>query len=283
MAEDKNHTILLREILVAIDSSPHSQAALRAAATLARLMEANIRGLFVHEEHWSRISRLPAIASINELTGKTDTLEEKGLEKQVNLLKKRLRHQLEDISRKNKISHSWESTRGQVADEILEAAKKADLITLGRRGRSFSLKNKLGSTAKAIIQKADKPILLLKEGLDLGNTVTVVFDASEASQKGLSLALSLAKRNYGKLSILVLNKDQESETRRNKELEKLIEKAEIPVSVTMLDKPSRWQLLNAINYQHAGLLVIPKKQSFLQLDSLETNLEYLNCPVLMMN
>jgi nucleotide-binding universal stress UspA family protein len=283
MAEDANHTILLREILVAIDSSAHSQAALKAAATLAKLMEANIRGLFVHEEHWSQLSRLPAITSINELTGKTHTLEEEGLEKQVNLLEQRLRRQLEDISKQNKMSHSWEATQGQVAGEILEAAKRADLITIGRQGRSFSSKNKLGSTAKAIIRFADKPILLLEKGLNLGKTITVVFDASEKSQKGLNLALSLAKRNNGELSILVLNKDQEIETQRNPRLEKLVEKADIPVTVTVLNKPSRWQFLNAINYQHSGLLIIPKDQSLLEIDSLETTLEHLNCPVLMIN
>lgn len=283
MAEDANHTILIREILVAIDSSSHSQAGLRAAAALAKLMEANIRGLFVHEEHWSQISKLPAITSINELTGKTDTLEEEGLEKQINLLKQRLRRQLESISKKNKITYSWETTRGPVAEEILEAAKKADLITIGRCGRSFPLKNKLGSTAKAIIQKADKPILLLKKGLNLGNTITVVFDASEQSQKGLNLALSLAQKNSGKLSILVLNKDQEVEAQRNRKLEKLVEKADIPVTVSVLNNPSRWQFFNTINYQHSGLLVIPKDQYFLQVDSLETTLEYLNCPVLMIN
>ncbi len=283
MAEDPNHTILVREILVAIDASAHSQAGLRAAAALAKLMEANIRGLFVHEEHWSQISKLPAITSINELTGKTDTLEEEGLEKQVDLLKQRLRRQLESISKKNKITYSWETTRGPVAEEILEAAKKADLITIGRCGRSLPLKNKLGSTAKAIIQKADKPVLLLKKGLNLGNTITVVFDASEQSQKGLNLALSLAQKNSGKLSVLVLNKDQEIEAQRNRKLEKIVEKADIPVTVTVLNNPSRWQFLNVINYQHSGLLVIPKDQSFLQVDSLETTLEYLNCPLLMIN
>lgn len=283
MTEDANHTILVREILVAVDSSAHSRAALRAAATLAKVTKANIRGLFVHEKHWSQISKLPSVVSINELTGKAQVLEKNALKQQVDLLKRRLRQELKYISEKNQLTHSWETVRGQVAEEILEAAKKADLITIGRRGRSFPLQKRLGSTAKAIIRQADKPILILKKGLNLDNPITAVFDGSSESQKGLNLALSLAQRNNSKLAILVLNETQQDKIQRNRTLEKLVDNASIPVSVTILQRPDMHRFLNEINYQHAGLLVIPKNQSFLQYDSLETTLGYLNCPVLMIS
>ncbi|WP_372634831.1 universal stress protein [Fodinibius sp.] len=283
MAEDANHTIVVREILVAVDSSSHSRAALRAAATLAKLMEANIRGLFVHEEHWSRISRLPSVTSINELTGKAHVLEEKALEQEIDLLKERLHRQLQHISKKNQITHSWETARGRVDEEILQAARKADLITIGSRGRSFHPGDRLGSTARTIIRKAEKPILLLKEGVDLGKTITTVFDASDESQKGLRLALSLAQKNDSTLSILVLDEGQETEGQRNQKLEKIVDSASIPVTITMLERPDLSAFLNAVNRQQSGLLVTPKKQSFFQQPSLETTLGYLNCPVLMVD
>lgn len=283
MAEEGNDTILVREILVAVDSSAHSRAALRAAATLAKLMEANIQGLFVHEEEWSQISRLPSIKSINELTGKADVLGEDALEQEISLLKQRLQRQLKYISEKNEITHSWQTARGQVTEKILEAAEKADLITIGRQGRSFSPGDKLGSTARAIIQRADSPILLLKKGLNLGKTITAVFDASDESQKGLKMALSLAQKNDSALAILVLDSGQDTEGHRNKRLEKMVDNASIPVTVTMLERPDLREFLNAVNYQRAGLLVIPKNHSFLQRDTLETTLGYLNCPVLMIN
>ncbi|SHF55178.1 Nucleotide-binding universal stress protein, UspA family [Fodinibius roseus] len=281
MAEDANQPILVREILVAVDSSSHSRAALRAAATLAKLMEANIRGLFVHEEHWSQISNLPSVTSINELTGKAHVLKGKALEQEIDLLKQRLQRQLQQISKENRIPHSWETARGRVDEEILQAARKADLITIGTRGRSFYPGERLGSTARAIIRKADKPILVLKKGVDLGRTITTVFDASDESQTALRLALSLAQKNESTLSILILEEGQDTEGQRNQKLEKMVESASIPVSVTVLEHPDLPDFLNAVNRQQSGLLVTPKNQSFFKQRSLETTLGYLNCPVLM--
>src|SRR5690625_3793018 len=283
MDEDANHTILVREILVAVDSSSHSRAALRAAVTLAKVMEADIRGLFVHEEHWSRISQLSSLKTINELTGESQVLEEGALEQQIGTLKRRLQRQLKQISQKNKITHSWQTARGKVSEQILEASKEADLITIGLRGRSFPLKHKLGSTARAIIDKADKPILILKQGLNLDQTITAVYDGSEASRKVLALALSLAEKNGSRLSVLAIKQSPEAENQRSKSLERLVDNAPIPVTVTMLEQPDVRRFLHAVNSQQSGLVVIPKDQPFLQRDLLETTLNHLYCPVLMIN
>ncbi len=165
MTADSDKPTTLRQILVAIDTSAHSRAALEAAATLAKIMEADIRGLFVQEEHWGHVSRLPSVQAINELTGKTQTLEEDSLRQQINSLKNRLRRELKYISQRHEIAHSWETKQGRVAEKILEAAKDVDLITIGCRGRSFFQQKKLGSTAKKVIQRAEKPVLILQKGL----------------------------------------------------------------------------------------------------------------------
>jgi nucleotide-binding universal stress UspA family protein len=163
----------------------------------------------------------------------------------------------------------------------LEAAKEADLITIGRRGRSFLRKGELGSTARAIIRKADKPVLILKKGLELGEAITVVYNASAESQKGLKLALSIAQKNESKLWVLVMNENNEAAGQRDKTVEKMVEDASVPVNVTIFQKPSVGQFLNVVNYQQSGLLLIPKNQSFLQGDALEITIGHIQCPVLL--
>jgi nucleotide-binding universal stress UspA family protein len=281
MAEDTEQSILLRKILVAIDTSGHSRAALEAAATLARITEAQVHGLFVQEEQWNCIGQLPSLSAINELTGHSQALEEGSIEQQVELLKQRLHRQLRTVSRQHQINHSWQTARGKVAEEILEAAKEADLITIGRRGRSFMRKSNLGSTARAIIRKADKPVLILKKGLELGQTITVVYNASAESQKGLRLALSIAQKNESKLWILVMDENSGGSEQRDKTVEQMVEDASVPVNVTIFQKPNVGQFLNVVNYQQSGMLVIPKNQSFLQGDALEITIEHIQCPVLL--
>lgn len=280
MTDDQNHTILVRKILVAVDTSAHSRAALEAAATLAKITEANIHGIFVQETHWSKVGRLPSVKAVNELTGKSHSLEKGTLEKQIEQLKKRLHRQLKFISQRSEISHSWETTSGPVADKILEAAKEADLITIGRSGRSFLRHKRLGSTAKAIIQQADKPVLVLKKGLRLGTTITCIYDATEESQRGLRLALSLAEKNDTKLSILVMNNSEETSGKQHTSIGEMVDNAHIPVSVSTMRRPGIGQFIHTVNRQQSGLLIISRNQPYLQNDLLETTLNYLNCPVL---
>jgi nucleotide-binding universal stress UspA family protein len=283
MAENDEETVHLRKILVAVDTSAHSRAALEAAAILAKITEANISGIFVQEEHWNHIGKLSSVSAVNELTGQSQLLKEEDLQQQIELLAKRLQRDLQQISRRHQIEHSWNTKRGEVAEEILKAARDADLITIGRRGRSFIQKNKLGSTARKIIQKADKPVLILKKGLRLGNTLTVLYNATPQSRKGLWMALDIAEENSSELSVMVTAGNQSEGSERDKEVEKLVEDAPIRVNVTMFQQLNVGQFLNIVNYQHSGLLIIPKNQSFLQGEALEITIEHIQCPVLLVN
>lgn len=280
MTENKDQTIF-RKILVAVDTSSHSRAALEAAVTLAKMDEADISGVFVHEKLWKSAHHFSGSSTVNALTGEAETSEADTLQQRIDRLENRLQRQLIRISRQHKINHTWNTKHGRVSDQILEAAKEADLITLGRSGRSLTRKNKLGSTARRVIRKANKPVLILKKGLRLSQTVTVAYNATPESQKGLRMALNLAKKNDGKLSILVTDGREKSKEKRDKTVEKMVEDSDIPVSVDLFHQISVGRFLNAINNQHSGLLVIPKNQSFLRGAALEITLEHIHCPVLL--
>lgn len=273
--KEKEKTVFFRRILVGVDTSSHSRAALEAAALLAQKMEGKLFGLFVQDEVWSKICKMPSVTAVNELTGATQSLEEKDLQEQIDLLAKRLRRQLRTISRENKISHTWKTVRGRVEEEILEAAKEADLITIGRRGSSFPQKKKLGSSAKAIIQSADKPILILKKGLKLGKNITALYDGSEESKRSIQLALSLADEKKG-ITVLVLRDQANKE-----EVKEITEGTLLPVEVLELTNPDIWRITHFVNQQNAGLFIIPKNQSLLK-NSIESVLNQLKCPLLMM-
>ncbi|MGK7369184.1 MAG: universal stress protein [Candidatus Halalkalibacterium sp. M3_1C_030] len=281
MAEDSNRSVLLREILVAIDTSSHSQAALEAAVTLAKTMEANLQGLFVQDELWQKISKLPSTSTVNTLTGNVLPLESETLEDQVRLLRNRLRRKMEFLSRRNKVTYSWSSMQGKVEEKVLEASKNADLITIGLKGKSARRK-RIGSSAKKIIQKAGKPVLVLKEGLHLGTNLTVVYDASKESQKGIRLALKIAEKNNSSINVLVVDNNPDALDQRNKELENLVDGASVSVNIELMKNTDLGSFLNSINEQHSGLLIVPKNQPLLA-KSFETILLHINCPLLMVN
>lgn len=281
MDNESEKDVLFREILVAIDTSKDSQAALEAAALLARAMEANIHGLFVHDEIWNLVSKLPSITAVNTLTGQVTPFENDTMDDLVRHLKNRLRQKLERVSRRHELTHSWRSVRGKVEEKILEAAEEADLITIGLRGTSAG-KKVLGSSARRIIDRADKPILILKKGLRLGTRITAIYDGSKESQKGIKIALKIAERNESKLTVLVVNNSDEAQQERNKKLENLLQNNSVFIKIELLDEPSITGFLNSINRQKSGLVIVPKNQPLLT-RSLQIILNNINSPLLMIN
>lgn len=284
MAKDSNgsRSIIFRKILVAVDTSSHSRAALQAAAALAQKMEGSIHGIFVQDEIWQKISSLPAKTTISELTGARVNFEKQDIQHQVDMLKKRLQRELQTISRKNKISYTWETVQGRVEKEILKAAREADLVTIGRRGCSFPQKKKLGSSAQAIIQTTDKPLLILKKGLQLGDSVSAIYDGSEESRRSVELAISLAEKNESSVTVLRINDPRDIEQPDDEKLKNLIATSSVSVEVQQLNFTNIWSLTHSINRRRAGLLIIPKNQPLLRAD-LETVIYQLECPLLLMD
>lgn len=282
MAEDKPDSITFRRILVALDTSRHSRAALETAAELAELSRAEIRGLFVQDAYWYKLGKLSFISEVSELTGTVRPIQHKNIEEQIRVLEYRVKRMMQEIIGKSEIPHTWETTRGTIEDEILAAAEEADLITIGRAGHSK--KKKLGRTAQTIIERADKPVLLLKEGLTLGHPVVVVYDGSSESQHGLEIALSLARKIESKLIVIALKNDPSAvRSERDKGLEQVVDDSASSVEVIVQKSADIGEFTASINRKNCGLLVISKNQPILGKISLSELMNLLACPILLMN
>lgn len=272
--------LLIKKILVAMDSSRHSEAALEAAVAIAKALEANIQGLFVHDEKWMQICRLPSTTQVNKLTGEIEPLGIDKLEEQIKRLEERIHRRFEQISRRHKLSYSWKSMEGEVEQKLLEASGEADLITIGMKGEFFTGRKKLGSTAKTIIEKSPKPVLILQEGLKIGQSIIALDNGTELSLRGIKLALSLAEKNESKLFILKVDKKPEN-TEWKREIENLIQNTPVKVEAHLLNKINFETLLNIVNRQYGGLLIIPKNGLFADTLAVEKLLYNITNPILL--
>jgi len=281
ISEDSaNGERIIKKILVAMDSSRHSEAALQAAVSLAKMMEATIQGLFVQDARWQQISRLPSVAEVNMLTGDIEPLGADKLEQQIRCLEERIHHRFEQLTRHHQLSHSWKSMEGKVADKLLEACVEADLITIGMKGEFFTGRKRLGSTTKAVIEKSPKPVLILQEGLKLGQTIIAVDNGTELGRKGIRHALSLAEKNESKL--LVLKIDQKPRNVQwQKQVGNMLKNSPSRAEAHLLNELNYEKLLNLVNRQHGGLLVIPKNEHFAETAAIEKLLYNLDNPILL--
>lgn len=264
----------IRHILVALDASADSAAALEAAAGLAALLGAELHGLHVEDVNLLRLPGLSLTTEIDLLTGEPRPLAAEMLERHLRRRAERARRALEQVGRRTRVRWTFRTARGRVAAELLAA--EADLVTLGVRGHS--LRRGPGSTARELLEGARAPVLLLRRGARLGRTVHAVHDGSPAARRAVRVATDLARRQGAPLTVLAgsgegARKDIEEivagdEGRRGPE----IHLAPLP------DGPA--ELAAAVRRQGCGLLVLPRAGEAAPPGALPDLVRRAHCPVL---
>lgn len=280
MTDSVETPIKMTEILVALDHSSHSRAALESAAFIAQLMEARIHGLFVHDKQWLRISKLPSLSEIDELTGQISPMGRESVEKEIRELEKAIKEHFELISRQHELNHRWSTLKGAVTEKVLEAAKDCDIITIGSKGRSYLKPTKLGSTAASIIRQADKPVLILKKSHQPGDPPAAVFDGSKQSLSGVKIAVELAKKHDSRPVVIDLSSAFTSTEYGKTDLTDL-NKINTDLEILTLEKPDMGRFLFLLSRLRFGLLILPKNDRFIKRNSLEHILESADCPILL--
>ena len=117
------------------------------------------------------------------------------LEEIVNETKEDLKKAVEEIQDKYSIQvKKWEVVIGSPYAEIIEYARKKeiDLIVMGSRGKGKIEQFLIGSTAKKVVAKSDRDLLLVRRKKGYGRMLIGV-DLSENSKKVMEKGVKLAE------------------------------------------------------------------------------------------
>jgi nucleotide-binding universal stress UspA family protein len=201
-----------RRIVVALDASDDSQAALEAASELAAVLRAELLGLFVEDINLLRLAELPGASEIVYASGSARALDLPRLERALRMQAAELERALASAAEMTNVRWTFRVARGQVATEVLATAKEADMLVLGRIGRSPRRHARLGSTAHAAAG-AGRTVVLLESGVSLGRRVVVLFDGSEGAFRSLATAARLAGENEQDLIVAIYDEDTEGGNR----------------------------------------------------------------------
>lgn len=273
----------IRRILVALDASPHSLAALRAAVELAARMEAELLGLFVEDVDLLRLADSPLAREVQYLTARRAPLDRARMEQQLRAQAEQARKALAAAAEGAQVVWSFRIVRGQVPVEVLAAAAGVDLLTLGRCGWSSSLKSRIGSTAQTAVAMTMPVLLLSDRGLVLSLPVLVCFDGSAAAHHAVRVAAEFAEAGCGQVVVLLFAEDAESARRLQGQAGALLRAQRLQVRFRAVYPRDEAGLLRAIKSEEAGVLVLAGKARFFKPDTLKLLLREVDTSLLLLD
>ena len=288
---ESDRDLIIRRILVALDASPHSQAALEAAAELAARFQAELSGLFVEDINLLRLMDLPFAREVGFFSATRRQLSSRDLERQLRAQASRVRQRITAVAERARLQWSFRVTRGTITSELLTAAAEADLVILGRTGLSPTRRRGLGSTARAIAHRAPAMTLLLQASTCLGPPVVVLYDGSVAAQRALVAGAALVAATIGeesaarlqvqdRLTVVLVDGSEQAASLRSEAARHLAGYG-IRLRYLALTTSNIATLVQLLHAEQCGTLVVPIRGALLQEESVLELLDEIDIPVLL--
>jgi nucleotide-binding universal stress UspA family protein len=266
-------------ILVALDPSLHSRAALEAAAAMAARFEAELMALFIEDANIRRLTELPFVQEVGFYTGSCRSVESRELSRQLRVQAGRMRRRFTLVTRHIETRCSFQEIRGRVAPEVLKAAAEVDVAILGKGAWSAVDTGRLAPDVREILSQAPASTLVLQAETVVEPPVRVVYTDTPLAHKALSIAVRLAED--GHLMVFVLADDAEKASRLYEEAEQAVEGRQIDLSFQTLTEASVSRLAYLMAHEGEGTLVLPADAHRMEEEALLDFLDETGAPVLM--
>ncbi len=252
-------------ILVLLDASRASLAALEVAANLAATLRGELQALFVEEAELLRSAGFPFTREIGSLSGCLRPLESGPLESSLRRRAARIRRAAEQTAARAEIRCSTEIRRGSVRREVLALIGPGDLLVLGKVGWSAAAGGRLGSTARSLIREAPGRVHLTGAHAPRPDSpVLVVVDELDRARGALAFDLGQAQRDQRPLTVLLAPVDDRGATlERDRALSAWLAATDHPIHVHALPSRQPRDLLRALGRNPAAELVLGRRSLLL--------------------
>ena len=276
------HAPEIRRILVALDASPHSLAALEAAGELAARLQAELAGLFVEDIDLLRGAALPFTRQVGAFSRGGRQLNTRQLERQLQDQAERARRALAAAAERLRVRWSFRVTRGQVASEVATASAETDLLIMGKTGWSPGRGNRLGGTARSVLARTPCLALMLQEGMRLGLPLIFVYDGSPSSRRALDVAAQLGRGGERRLQIILLADEGAAAPALQEQVDNWLAQRGMAARYQTVVGGEAGALVRAVQAAGQGLLVLPGGP-LLQGEALHRLISEIECPALVVS
>lgn len=255
-------------IIVALDGTEQSIAALEAAAVLADLMGTEIVGIYVEDTNLRRLCDLPFSVEVGGYSATARALSQHCIRREFLAIEDEMRQMLKHIADRMEIPWSFEAVQGAVVEELVQASRNAAIFGLGRRGHTY--RRNLGSTARVVLQRSTQPVLfpsLRQRHFPLQqHSVTVIYTGSNASDRALDIAGNLAEKGRNDLYVLIWNHQNRASLSSMQPVPGLAEKVQkritlLQTQARILEKAPTTRFLQILQSTTSGVVVVPEEST----------------------
>lgn len=248
--------ICVDRILVSLDSSTHSFAALQAAVMLARHFNAELKGVFIEDDMLLNIAQMPFRQEVGEYTAIVREISSDGLTRGIFVQSRWVIQSFNKLINQTDLTTDFAVLRGNVIEMIDKESRNCDLIIIGKSGTSTFGRHRLGSTAKALIKIHEKPLLLVEEKNQLGNPLIVLYENSPLGK--ISLETGKALLDPEETMLILLNEDDpEFFSKEKVELDQWAARHKVNISIQPFKTHRFTSFLQMIDGLKTGLFVLP--------------------------
>jgi nucleotide-binding universal stress UspA family protein len=267
-------------VLVLLDGSRMSYAALRAAAEIAASTGADVLGVFVEELNQLRSAGYGFAREVGASSGVSRPFDPAGVEQRMQRLADKARRALAGAVAPHGGRHSLSIARGHVIDEVLALAGPGDLLVLGRVGWSSAPGARLGSTAKGLVHRSPGRVLLWceKRSLPQGRVVVFLNDHVDANSRAIQAAAEVTRRSHRPVTLL-LGADSSVLSKDLKGVARDLGVQESELRVRSLPSTDPVTVASILRQERAVQLVLSRDCTLLQEPDAERLLVALNLPV----
>jgi len=246
----------LHRILVALNGSPHSQAALDAAVRLAAVFEAEVKGLFIEDETLLRTAQLPFAEEVRAYTASPKRLSTRRMQRQIRHQAEYAEHTLQYMAEQAEVDYDFDTVQGSVTRELLRAAAGVDLLVMGKTSTASS-RRRLGSTSETVLAEAPTSVLVLREAIPAQQPILTYYDGSKGAAATLRLAVQVARRGgLRPLTVLLPPREEREVNRLRNEVQTQYGAPELPLYLHPLTRAESSRL-SAFARRTGGLVILP--------------------------
>ncbi len=197
---------MIKSLLVPVDSSAHSQAALSHALALGKLYKARVTGLYVLDIRYLEMP--PYIDYSYTFEAVPPTLVSLDVMEKFRVKSERILNDLREAVEGAGLTVETRTEEGVPSQVIADIGDSNDLIVMGKRGEHAKWgRDLLGSTAEQVTRRSVTPVLLAEAEYRPLEKALVLFDGSHPANRALKLGADVASHTGMALKIVTADDD----------------------------------------------------------------------------